>query len=149
MNSESKGQQNRDLDKKKEVSDKTDLILTAALVRTMLAAENSLMAWIRTSISLFAFGFSMITFFDYLSKKEEGIQSIKIIIIIGFALISVGIISLILAMVEHKYIRDKLLELGLPKISRFSIPLRTALALNIIAIISLIVILFNISIYII
>ena len=94
MSNENISEQTPDSGKEQEVIDKTDVRIPAALVRTMLAADNSLMAWIRTSISLYAFGFSIITFFDYMSKKNSDIHSYTITILIGLSLILVGIISL-------------------------------------------------------
>ncbi len=94
MSNENISEQTPDSGKEQEVIDKTDVRIPAALVRTMLAADNSLMAWIRTSISLYAFGFSIITFFDYMGKQNSDIHSYTITILIGLALILVGIISL-------------------------------------------------------
>ena len=147
MSNDSRSKQVPNLEEKGEDTYNLNLQGKAALVRTMLAADNSLMAWIRTSISLYAFGFSIITFFDYMGRKNNDIQSFKITMLIGLALLLVGIISLILAMIDFKYTRRKLLELGLPKISRFLLPIRTAMALIIIAVFSLGFILFNISVH--
>ncbi len=123
-----------------------DLMLKSALLRTMLAAENTLMAWVRTSISLYAFGFSMITFFDYLGKQINETRDMTIPIILGFTLICVGIVSLILAMVEHRKIRKRLHELGLPVVSRYSLPLFSGAALFIIGIFALLAIIIHISV---
>ncbi len=147
MSNKGKSQPTHDQEQKREVIYDLNLQVKAALVRTMLAADNSMMAWIRTCISLFAFGFSIITFFDYLGKGSEDVKSIKITIIIGIALIALGVFSLTLAVIEHKHARNKLLELGLPRISRYLLPMRAAFALIIIAIISLIILLFNVSLY--
>lgn len=134
------------IENKKDQKTGNDLILKAALVRTILAAENTLMAWVRTSISLYAFGFSMITFFDYLSKQIDETRNMTIPIILGFTLICVGIISLILAMIEHKKIRKRLYELGLPVISKYSLPFASAAALLIIGILVLLAIIVHISV---
>jgi putative membrane protein len=46
--------------------DRTDL----AYQRSRLAADRTLMAWIRTSLSMISFGFTIFKFFQYL--KESG-----------------------------------------------------------------------------
>jgi putative membrane protein len=53
--------------------DRTDL----AYERSRLAADRTLMAWMRTSLSMISFGFTIFKFFQYL--KESGTSS-------GFAL---------------------------------------------------------------
>lgn len=131
--------------KKKEIEIPTDLTTRAALVRTMLAAERSLMAWVRTSISLYAFGFSIITFFDYLDKQINETRSMTIPIFLGFALISIGIITLVLAIIEHKKISKRLYELGLPVVSKYSLPIYSTIALIIIGILALVAVIFHIS----
>jgi putative membrane protein len=131
---------------KEDVKIPLDLMTRAALVRTMLAAETSLMAWVRTSISLYAFGFSVITFFDYLSKQIEETRSMMVPMLLGFTLICVGIFSIIMAIIEHKRIRKRLQELGLPFISKISLPISSATALFIIGILSLIAIILHISV---
>jgi putative membrane protein len=130
---------------KKEEKPK-DIITKAALVRTMFSAENSMMAWVRTSVSLYAFGFSIITFFDYLGQQSDNNRTMTIPFVLGFALICIGIISLLLAMAEHKKVRVRLKELGLPSFSRYSLPIGSAIALLVIGSFALIAIIVHISI---
>ncbi len=130
---------------KKEEKPK-DIITKAALVRTMFSAENSMMAWVRTSVSLYAFGFSIITFFDYLGQQSDNNRTMTIPFVLGFALICVGTISLLLAMAEHKKVRVRLKELGLPSFSRYSLPIGSAIALLVIGSFALIAIIVHISI---
>ena len=42
-----------------------DLRVVAALVRTAFASEQTLMSWMRTSVSLFAFGIAIVQFFQF------------------------------------------------------------------------------------
>jgi len=51
------------------VADSTQL----ALLRTRLAYERTLMAWIRVAISLISFGFTIYKFFQYV-REEQGAQ---------------------------------------------------------------------------
>jgi hypothetical protein len=62
---------------------------------------------------------------------------------LGLALIGVGILSLVSAVVEHVWRLGKMKELGLPTISWFSLPIGTAIALLAIGITILIAIGFN------
>ena len=109
-----------------------DLIKTLsvlALIRTAYSSERSLMAWIRTSASLYSFGFSISTFFDYLELQEEGTQFSVGLHRVGLALIAMGIVALAFAMFEHlKRIRT-MRRLGLPSSSRSFLPAGAATAL--------------------
>jgi putative membrane protein len=73
-----------------------------AFARTRVAYERTMMAWIRTSTSLITFGFSIYKFFQL-----EGLgnpQQDRLIGPRGFAfmLVSIGLISLLLATIEHR-----------------------------------------------
>jgi putative membrane protein len=100
-----------------------------ALVRTSYSSERSLMAWIRTSISLYTFGFTITKFIDYLKMREPGIEFSAGLQRLGFVLICLGMIALVPAGIEHlKRIRT-MKKLGLPQTSRPSLPLVTVVAL--------------------
>ena len=100
-----------------------------AVIRTAYSSERSLMAWIRTSASLYSFGFSISTFFDYLEAQEEGTQFSAGLHRVGLALIAMGVVSLAFAMFEHlKRIRT-MRRLGLPSSSRSFLTAGAATAL--------------------
>ncbi len=100
-----------------------------ALVRTSYSSERSLMSWIRTSVSLYTFGFSISKFLDYLEMREAGVEFSAGLRRLGFVLICMGIVALLLAGAEHlKRIRT-MRRLGLPTTSRLSLPLGAAVAL--------------------
>jgi len=100
-----------------------------ALVRTAFSAERSLMAWIRTSVSLYTFGFSLIKFMDYLEAAEIGAQLSEGPRRLGLALVCLGIMVLLPAAVEHVRRMKKMKTLGLSKISKIYLPLIAAIAL--------------------
>jgi putative membrane protein len=85
---------------------KLDRSTELALMRTRAAYERTMMSWIRTATSLITFGFSIYKFFQL-----EGLTHAPQNHIIGprqFALllVSIGLISLLLATLEHRrYIR--------------------------------------------
>ncbi len=118
-------------------------MLQLALVRTRFSAENSLMAWVRTSIALVTFGFSIAQFFHYFEGQEEGEQFSKDPHYLGLALILSGCIFLVFAIIEHLQLLRKLKEEGLQTIRHHSLPVLSALALLLISIAALISILMN------
>lgn len=109
-----------------------------ALVRTSYSSERSLMAWIRTSVSLYTFGFTISKFLDYLKMRGTTVEFSAGLHRLGFVLICLGIIALVPAGIEHlKRIRT-MKRLGLPETSRPSLPLATAVALIALGIVTLI-----------
>jgi len=45
-----------------------------AFERSRLASERTLMAWIRTSLSMISFGFTIYKFFEYLGESAGGTE---------------------------------------------------------------------------
>jgi putative membrane protein len=77
---------------------RTDL----AQVRTRIASERTLMAWIRTAVSLVGFGFSIPKFFQYLEQsghveRRMGDGPINL----GLALVALGTLSLAAGVLQH------------------------------------------------
>jgi putative membrane protein len=73
-----------------------------ALERTRIAHERTLMAWIRTSMSMVSFGFTINELFGFLGEASgrgalvgAGPRSL------GLGLIALGTVALILASVQH------------------------------------------------
>ena len=120
-----------------------DLRLPAALVRTALSSEQTLMSWIRTSLSLLTFGFSITQFFYYLEQQKEGIQMSADPRRMGFALVCVGIIVLLAAMVEHVLRLRKMKKQGLPADASSFLPFGSAVALLVIGIATFVSIIMN------
>ena len=111
-----------------------------SIVRTRFSSERSLMAWMRTSVSLFTFGFSIIKFFDYLKQQQQGDQIPEGPYRLGIVLICVGIMILAPAVVQHVHRLRRAKELGMPTFSRFSLPIGTATSLFLIGTTTLIAI---------
>jgi putative membrane protein len=72
-----------------------------ALARNRLANERTMMAWIRTSVSLISFGFSIYKFFDFYSGGH--MQSTGVIGPRRFAMamIGIGLFALAAAVGQH------------------------------------------------
>ena len=89
-------------ERKEETLNSNDL----AFERTMLAYERTLMAWVRTAISLFSFGFTIYKFFEEVSKKAQ--NQLLTPRLVGMIMISFGLLSLILAQIQHQAAVKKL-----------------------------------------
>jgi putative membrane protein len=74
----------------------------AALVRTRLALERTLMAWLRTAISMITFGFTLFKAAEYLDelgvRRSQGLFGVR-----SFALsmICIGLLALLLATLQN------------------------------------------------
>jgi putative membrane protein len=90
------------------------------LDRNLMAAERTLMAWIRTSLSLISFGFTVGKFFDYLAAdKGKPMRGFIARMLgpdgVGIALVALGIFALIYAIFDHRRALKRLQGEGLEK----------------------------------
>ena len=78
---------------------RTDL----AMQRTSMAAEISLMAWVRTSLSMIGFGFTIYKFFQYLPEElaTGNIKRPQTPRNLGLTLIALGTLALAAATWQH------------------------------------------------
>lgn len=129
--------------KQNDVIPKKDLRILASLARTAFSADQTLMSWIRTSLSLFTFGFSITQFFQYLEKREDMAHLSASPRMLGLSLVGVGILLLMLALSEHLWRINSLKKQGLPQDSGLFLPIGSAFALLIIGVLALISILLN------
>ena len=81
-----------------------------ALERTILSHERTLMAWVRTAISLITFGFAIYKFFQLELELENHPRLHDVIGPRQFAvlMISIGLFSLMLATIEYRVYRNGL-----------------------------------------
>ena len=108
-------------DKTKAVKSSTDLAVT----RTVMAADRSLMAWIRTGLSLISFGFTIYKFLEYSKEQFVGSgvisHSASSPKIVGLFLIGLGIISLLMGIIENEMTIRTLREAHVFKRKRYSL----------------------------
>lgn len=60
------------------------------------------MAWIRTSTSLIAFGFTIFKFFQYLATEDHHRQPVVSPWVVGMLMILLGVAALALAWLQHR-----------------------------------------------
>jgi len=83
----------------KEMNESTEL----AKERTREAADRTLMAWIRTCLSLIGFGFGIAKFRDILVEAgmRRGPEHLQSTLIFGLSFIALGIFGLLAAVIQH------------------------------------------------
>ena len=110
-----------------------------ALQRSFLAAERTLMAWIRTSISMIGFGFTLTKLFQSLAASNVLIRgpagNVWTAEGVGLLLISLGTVALILAVFDHHREIKQLRSVGLA--GRFSLTMAVASVLAILGVMAL------------
>ena len=115
--------------------ERTDL----ALLRTLNAAERTLMAWIRTAISMIGFGFTIYKFFQYQTEEElskvvaahpRRVQAPRNL---GLTLVALGTSALAAAAWQHMHL---LHEIGAPKRHVWSISFVVAIAVVLIGLLT-------------
>lgn len=76
-----------------------------AWVRTRLAVERTILAWIRTAVSLIAFGFTIVQFFERVQDMPGAAPATfpNAPRYLGLALILAGIGSLLVSMWEYRW----------------------------------------------
>jgi putative membrane protein len=104
--------------------------------RNFMAAERTLMAWIRTSISMIGFGFTLAKLFQSLAQANVLIRGpagrIWTPVGVGMVLISLGTFSLVIAVLDHRRQLRLLRASGLE--SRFSLTMAVASALAVLGV---------------
>lgn len=81
-----------------------------AWIRTRLAADSTLMGWIRLATTLIGFGFTIVQFFDRFGKMEsvKAAMAPNLPRYMGLALLSSGIVGLLIAIWQYVRLVDYL-----------------------------------------
>lgn len=114
--------------------------------RTRLAADRTLMAWIRTSLSMISFGFTIYKFFMYL--RESGVVAQQLPMHgprnLGLALVLIGTALLAVATFEH-ILYQRMLSKELKQKFPLSTALIAALLITMLGLLAIVNLLFNLG----
>jgi putative membrane protein len=72
-------------------------------LRTRLNLENTMMAWLRTSVSLIGFGFAIVQFLDRLRQSDSSTGYPRAPEILGTALIFCGVLALLISIWQYRW----------------------------------------------
>ena len=117
-----------------------------ALERSYQAVERTLMAWIRTSLALIGFGFTIAQFFEFLRTDKLVVVTGPMgtvwgPVAVGRFLVGMGILALVLSVVHHRQTINSLRRHGLGK--RHDLSLFIAALLGLLGVFTFIVMVFN------
>lgn len=70
--------------------------------RNRAAAERTLMAWIRTSLSLISFGFGIDSIVRAIGRTHSHVDPVRLSSILSLAFIALGTYAIIVASYEHR-----------------------------------------------
>ena len=84
----------------------------AALMRTWLAFERTLMAWVRTAVSLITFGFTLFKAFQW-AEEHSALREHSILTprSLALAMVGLGVVALVLATTQNFWQVRKLKQL--------------------------------------
>ena len=82
-----------------------------AWIRTRLSLERTMMSWVRTSVALIGFGFTIVQFFERFRPVEHGdIKLPEAPRYLGLALIAAGVIVLCVSIWQYRLVARYLLS---------------------------------------
>jgi putative membrane protein len=81
-----------------------------AVERTRLAHERTLIAWLRTALSMISFGFTIYKFFQLEIDKTPALAAGRLLSPRGFALIMIGtgLVALLMSTIQHRQSMQRL-----------------------------------------
>ena len=107
--------EDQELDRSTQLSEKRTAL---SIERSFLSFERTLMSWLRTSLSMISFGFTIAKFFEYLAEQRGGpvvgrFGRTWASDTVGMAMIVIGTVALVVAVIQHKRRVDALRGMGL------------------------------------
>lgn len=83
-----------------------------AWIRTRLSVERTMMAWVRTSVALIGFGFTIVQFFERLGSTQGAAPALRPEAprYLGLALIAAGVIALLVSVWQYRAVARYLLS---------------------------------------
>jgi len=69
--------------------------------RNRVAAERTLMAWIRTSLSMIGFGCGIYYIIHNLNHFNNPVNEVRLSKIIGLSFVALGVFALVMASIQH------------------------------------------------
>ncbi len=114
--------------------------------RTRMSADRTLMSWIRTSVSMIGFGFTIYKFFMYLQESNVLLEKLPMYEPrnLGLLMVGLGTLLLMLAILEHfVYLRSLSKRAGQP--FRVSTATIASLLITLLGVLALLNLLFKIG----
>ena len=107
--------EDQELDRSTQLSEKRTAL---SIERSFLSFERTLMSWLRTSLSMISFGFTIAKFFEYLAEQRGAPMVGRFgqtwaSDTVGMAMIVIGTVALVIAVIQHKRRVDALRGMGL------------------------------------
>jgi len=111
-----------------------------AKFRTQIALDRTTLAWIRTTLTMATFGFGTVGFFRSLRQANPNPETIHMhegAIRFGIALIVLGLVATVLAMISHWLTLRRLRRDEVPVLTQWPLSITVAMLLTIIGLVSL------------
>jgi inner membrane protein YidH len=111
-----------------------------AKLRTQIALDRTTLAWVRTTLTMATFGFGTVGFFRSLRQANptpEAIHMHEGAIRFGLALIVLGIVATVLAVVSHWFTLRRLRRDEIPVLTQWPLSITVAMLLTVIGLVSL------------
>jgi putative membrane protein len=102
--------------------------------RNRAAAERTLMAWIRTSLSLISFGFGIDRIVTALRGLGETDSAVRLSRTIGLSFIAIGVLALLAAALNHRQDLRRINRGDFTYTSRLSLSFVVAIALIVVGV---------------
>ena len=99
-----------------------DAATASSATNLLMAAERTLLSWIRTSFSMISFGFALSKFLEYLHAAKPGAGDAPLLpYVLGIVLVAGGALLLVFADREFLAMRRRLLPMMPPDAKRYTL----------------------------